>query len=122
MAVLDWSTGSQVSPVLITVSRVNKKKWESFSMAVWALAHPAMHQEAHLMFQSEARFSVGLIFLLSQPTGFSTYRAKGLLSLAPHHLAAVLIPTNPNGPTSLSFRDQLVLPSIHTLPQNDIYS
>lgn len=28
-------------------------------MAVWALAQPAMKQEAHLMFQSEARFSVG---------------------------------------------------------------
>lgn len=59
MVVLDWSAGSQVSPMLIILRRLNKKIWECFSMAVWALAHTAMQQEAHLVFQSEAKFSVG---------------------------------------------------------------
>lgn len=94
MAVLDLSTGSQVCLMLTILSRRNMKKWECFSMSVWALAQPAMQQEAHLMFQSEARFSAGPHFP-SVPACKFQHRAKGLLSFAPCDLEVVLIPVAP---------------------------
>lgn len=63
-------------------------------MSVWALAQPAMQQEAHLMFQSEARFSAGPHFP-SVPACRFQHRAKGLLSFAPRDLEVVLIPVAP---------------------------
>lgn len=90
--------------MLTILSRMNMKKWECFSMSVWALAQPAMQQETHLMFQSEARFSAGPHFSFVPACRFQ-HRAQGLLSLAPHHLEVVLIPTNPSGPTGLSLSE-----------------
>lgn len=59
MIVLDWSSGSLMCPMLTFPSRWTKEMWDSFSMAVWAVAQSAMQPGAHLMFQSGVRFSFG---------------------------------------------------------------